>query len=284
MTTVLLLLLFPVAVVGRVISTHRIMDPRISEASAAAPSQSHRGRLWTLNDSGGDPVLFLTDSSGAALGTFTVAGARNRDWESLGLGRCGSRSCLYIGDTGDNSEQRRSITIYRVAEPEDLTLARTRAAEQIQVEYPDGAHDVEGLYVEPEGGVVLITKGRSKGVLTFRIPPEAWRRPGITLATRLDSLPIPASLIRGNLVTDAAISPDGLRVVIRTYTELWFFLRDRAGRLRLDPARPTCAIPARTERQGEGVGFWGGDTLVLTSELGVGWKGGTITLLTCPAP
>jgi hypothetical protein len=224
-------------------------------------------------------VIFLLDSSGAALGGFRVEGARNRDWESLGLGRCGTRNCLYIGDTGDNEEVRRAVTIYRVPEPDDLALTRTRAAEVLQVEYPDGAHDVEGLFVEPDGGVVLVSKGRSKGVRTFRIPADAWRRPGIAVATRLDSLPIPA----GHLVTDAAISPDSRRVVIRTYIDLWFFLRDEAGRLRLDPARATCAIPARTERQGEGVGFWGGNELVLTSELGVSWKGGTVTILTCPA-
>ena len=279
MKTVLLLLLLPPVVVGRVLSRHRIMDSRISEASAAAPSRSHPGTLWTFNDSGGNPVIFLLDSSGTALGGFRVEGARNRDWESLGLGRCGTRSCLYIGDTGDNEEVRRSVTLYRVPEPEDLALTRTRAAEVLQVEYPDGAHDVEGLFVEPDGGVVLVSKGRSHGVRTFRIAADAWRRPGIAIAARLDSLPIPA----GNLVTDAAISADGRRVVIRTYTDLWFFLRDGAGRLRPDPGRPTCAIPARTERQGEGVGFWGENDLVLTSELGVSWKGGTVTILTCPA-
>jgi hypothetical protein len=239
--------------------------------------------LWTMNDSGGDPVLFLTDTAGTALGVFTVTGALNLDWEAMSRGRCGTTDCLYIGDTGDNRERRRAVTLYRVPEPAPLpapgngTVAGTRS---IQVEYPDGSHDVEALYAEPDGSIILISKGRSGGVWSYRVPASAWTSTGIARAERLDSLPIPVSLTRGRVVTDAALSPDGSVVVVRTYRELWFFARGPDGRLRLDPARPMCPS-LELQLAGEAVDWWDERTLVLTSERG-GGRAGTILLARCP--
>ncbi|HEX7023797.1 MAG TPA: hypothetical protein VF187_03175 [Gemmatimonadales bacterium] len=266
-------------------STEAFKDRRISESSGVVASRAFPGRLWTMNDSGNEAMLFLTDSSGAALGAFTVPGARNRDWESLGRGPCGTRECLYIGDTGDNAEKRRSVTLYRVPEPAPPASrgdGETARPEMLQVQYHDGPHDTEAMYIEPDGAVMLMTKGRSGGILTFRVASGAWRSSGVASADRVDSLPIPASLFAGRVVTDAALSPDGRRVVARTYRELWFFDRDAAGRLHLDAARPVCEIPPGIERQGEGVDWWNGETLVLTSERGLK-QGGAINLVVCPA-
>jgi hypothetical protein len=257
-------------------------DRRIGESSGVVASRKHPGLLWTLNDSGGDPVLFLTDTTGASLGAFTLSAATNVDWETLGRGPCGRDECLYIGDTGDNGERRRSVTLYRIPEPAPLDPPRdaivdgTRA---VRVEYPDRPHDVEALYVEPDGGVVLVSKGRRGGILTFRVAAQSWTT-GAARAERLDSLPIAPSLPLGRAVTDAAISPDGRRVVVRTYRELWFFSRAEDGHLTLDPARPVCDVTG-LQRQGEAVDWWAGDRLVLTSERGSA-RAGTIVLVQCP--
>ena len=288
--TALLVALLPLLVPAQGPSRPRItgtpqlfQDYRIGESSGVIASRKHPGLLWTMNDSGGDPVLFLTDSTGASLGAFTVSAATNVDWETLGRGRCGEDECLFIGDTGDNGERRRSVTLYRIPEPaprnppRDAVVDGTRA---VRVEYPDRPHDVEALYVEPDGSVVLVTKGRSSGILTFRVPAGAWTTGGAVRADRLDSLPIAASLPRGRVVTDAAISPDGRKVVIRTYRELWFFTRGGNGHLTLDPARPVCDV-AGLQRQGEAVDWWAGETLVLTSERGSA-RAGTILLVQCP--
>jgi hypothetical protein len=258
-------------------------DRRIRESSGVVASRKHPGLLWTINDSGGDPMLFLTDTTGASLGAFTLSAATNVDWETLGRGRCGADECLYIGDTGDNAERRRSVTLYRIPEPAPLNPPRdvvVDGARALRVEYPDGAHDVEALYVEPAGGVVLVTKGRRGGILTFRVPARAWTSGGDARAERLDSLPIVPSMSQGRAVTDAAISPDGRRVVVRTYRELWFFSRAEDGHLSLDPARPVCDVTG-LQRQGEAVDWWTGDRLVLTSERGSA-RDGTIVLVQCP--
>jgi hypothetical protein len=258
-------------------------DRRIGESSGVIASRKHPGLLWTINDSGGDPVLFLTDTTGASLGAFTVSAATNVDWETLGRGACGEGECLFIGDTGDNGERRRSVTLYRVPEPSPLSPPRDAMVAgtlAVQVEYPDRPHDVEALYVEPGGDVVLVTKGRRSGILTFRVPSRSWTTGGAVRAERLDSLPIEASLPLGRAVTDAAISPDGRTVVVRTYRELWFFSRAADGHLTLDPGRPVCDVTG-LQRQGEAVDWWGGDWLVLTSERGSA-RAGTIVLVQCP--
>ena len=258
-------------------------DRRIRESSGVVASRKYPGLLWTMNDSGGDPVLFLTDTTGASLGVFTVSAATNVDWETLGRGPCGAAECLFIGDTGDNSERRRSVTLYRVPEPAPRTPPADAVADgtrEIRVEYPDRPHDVEALYVEPDGDVVLVSKGRSSGILTFRVPARAWTTGGAVRAERFDSLPIAVSLSQGRAVTDAAISPDGRTVVVRTYRELWFFTRAQDGHLTLDPARPVCDVTG-LQRQGEAVDWWGADTLVLTSERGSA-PDGTVVLVQCP--
>ena len=263
--------------------TGTFQDRRLDESSGVVASRRHPGLLWTMNDSGGDPVLFLTDTTGAALGVFPVRGAQNVDWESLGRGPCGKLECLVIGDTGDNDERRSSVTLYRMPEP-DPGAATTRAtsppAERLTVRYPDQPHDVEALYVEPDGAIVLITKGRSGSAVSFRIPARSWGSGRVVTAIEVDRLPIPVSMMTGRLVTDAAISPDWRRVAVRTYRDVYFFLRDPDGHLRADPDRPRCDIAGR-EPQGEGIDFWDQNTLVLTSERAA-FPAGTITLLRCP--
>ena len=93
-------------------------DRRLDESSGVIVSRKFPGLLWTMNDSGGEPALFLTDTAGAALGVYPVIGAGNVDWESLGRGPCGREECLYVGDTGDNGERRPSVVIYRLPEPD----------------------------------------------------------------------------------------------------------------------------------------------------------------------
>jgi hypothetical protein len=270
----------PAAAVSR--RTGTFQDPRLRESSGVVASRRHPGLLWTLNDSGGDPILFLTDTTGAALGTYRVLGASNVDWEALGRGACGDAVCLIIGDTGDNSERRAVVRLYRMVEPDTGALARGAdpKVESLGFQYPGAAHDVEALYVEPDGAVVLITKGRTGRILTFRVTASAWGTGRTAMATPLDTLPIVPSLMTGRAVTDAAISPDGRRVAVRTYRDVHFFLRDRAGRLQPDPARPVCDILGR-EPQGEGIDWWDQDLLVLTSERNRR-SPGIITLLRCP--
>lgn len=67
------------------------------------------GELFTHNDSGGENRLYVLDTlGGPVLRSIPVPGAINRDWEAVAL----NGSKLYIGDFGNNSANRKDLTIY----------------------------------------------------------------------------------------------------------------------------------------------------------------------------
>lgn len=69
------------------------------------------GALWTINDSGNDPILFKLDTTnGNIVQEITINNASNVDWESLAQ----DDDHIYIGDFGNNSGNRDNLGIYVV--------------------------------------------------------------------------------------------------------------------------------------------------------------------------
>ncbi len=266
--------------------TGTLRSPPIPESSGVAVSRRFPGVLWTHNDSGDGPMLYATNLAGEDLGRYLVPGAKNTDWEDVALAPCPEpqRDCLYLADTGDNDEHRRSVTLYAVPEPasrplpagNDESARVTSRAQALVLRYPDRAHDVEAMWVNPDGSVELVSKGMSGPILRYLVPRTAWDRDSAT-ARLIDTLPVVPQRALGRLVTGAALAPNGARVVIRSYTELFFFRRsdDR----RLTPEGSPCWL-GTLEPQGEGVAFLDDSTLVLTSE-GVLGQAGAIHRIRC---
>jgi hypothetical protein len=244
---------------------------RLTESSGVVVSRAHIGILWTHNDSGDGPYLYATDLHGSDRGAVRVTGAKNLDWEALSHGPCPDApvECIYIGDTGDNLQDHRSVTIYAVAEPQPPTgpadtLRATPPARALRFRYPDGPHDVEALFVSPhDSAMYLVSKGRNSAVRLYRLPRSAWSAGTTARAEVLQRLPIIPDASSGRLVTDAAIRRDGALVVVRTYTEIYFFVPRPGGRL--SPIGPSCPITG-LERIGEAIDFLDDSTFVLTSE------------------
>ena len=266
------------------VRTGAFQYPRLTESSGVAKSSTFPGVLYTINDSGNKPEIFATDSSGRPLGRWLVPGIRNRDWEAISVGPCPAGSCIYLGDTGDNLERKRTVTIYRLTEPR--RFERFRGADDpaplgldsIAVQYPGGGQDVEALWVDATGSLVLVTKGRSHGVRLFRV--EWSGRAGVArVATLVQVLPITPNASLGRWVTDASLAPGGTRVAIRTYTELYLFPVLGAGRL----GAPVACNVAGLEPQGEGVTWLDEQRLLLTSEAGDSRRPGPIHVVRCGA-
>jgi hypothetical protein len=262
--------------------TGRLSHPRLAEVSGVAPSRAHPGVLWVINDSGNPPDLLAVDSTGTLLGSFPLRGAPNTDWEEIALGPCGTASCLYIADTGDNRERRSEVAIHRLVEPAPPTLQGMPAlnVETLRFRYPDGPHDVEAMGVLPDGAILLVTKGRSGGILAFRLPASGWTARETVTAERVDSLPITASLGIGRAVTGMAISHDGTRVMVRTYRDLFPFALVDGRRFRPSEAQTACDILGK-EPQGEAVGWLPDGRVILLSERGL-FKEGTVFVGRCP--
>ena len=258
----------------------------LTESSGAAASATQPGVVFTLNDSGNEPLLYATDSTGADRGVWRVTGARNVDWESIAVAPCAAsetgarqepRSCIYIGDTGDNAGRRPTRTIYRVPEPSAQRtghIGATPRAERLVYEYSDGPHDVEAMYVAPDGDVFLISKrplenaaGRLRRALVFRLPRAAWTASMTGRADLVDSLPIVPGSAPWRMITDAALAPDHRHLAVRTYTQIFLFETDTAtGRVDANVAPAVCNI-AGLALGGEGVTWLDArGTLLLTSE------------------
>ncbi len=266
--------------------TGEFQSSRIDESSGVAVSREFPGILWTHNDSDDGEWLYATNLHGDDLGYIRVRGSASKDWEDIALGPCPNKgdgdSCIYIADTGDNRERRRRVSIYVFPEPAidssgRVSAKRTALAHRLRVSYPDGPHDVEAMAVTPSGDVYLFAKGRSGPVAVYFIAHDQVSTKAVT-AERLGTLPITTQPRLGWLVTAAAISPDGTKVAIRTYTALYFYTL--AENKTLEPLGPRCWL-GTFQVQGEAVDFLDESTVVLTSESALG-RAGTIATAVCP--
>ena len=85
-----------------------LLPDKVNETSGLA---FVNGKLLTINDSGGDPILYALDTiSGEVIQEITVSGATNVDWESL----ANDDEYIFIGDFGNNSGLHDNLIIYRV--------------------------------------------------------------------------------------------------------------------------------------------------------------------------
>jgi hypothetical protein len=185
-----------------------IKDPRITESSGLAASRQHPGIYWTHNDSDDGPYLYAVNgSTGETVARITLTGVGTpRDVEAISVGP-GNR--LFVGDIGDNLGGTWDyVWIYELPEPKELT-DRTVRATQYVVEYADGPRDAESLVVHPKTGRVYIVDKNEAGSHLYA-GPERLSPSGTNVFNRLAVVPDLEA-------TDAALSPDGELLVVRSY-------------------------------------------------------------------
>ncbi|GGO46132.1 hypothetical protein GCM10012287_15720 [Streptomyces daqingensis] len=185
----------------------RIESPRITESSGLAASRRHKGVYWTHNDSDDGPYVYAVDSAtGKTVATVTLQGIDPRDVEGISIGPDGA---VYVGDIGDNLNGGWSeVWIYRFDEPErlrDVTVTPARYT----VRYADGPRDAESLMVHPKTGRVYIASKSQKRDGGIYEGPGQLSASGVNVFRRIARTEITA--------TDGAFSPDGTRLVLRSY-------------------------------------------------------------------
>ena len=245
-------------------------DGVLNEVSGIAASRVHPPVLWVHNDSGGAPAVYAIQPNGALVGTYSVDGATNVDWEDIAIGPGPQQkvSYLYLGDIGDNLSARDHVTVYRVPEPTTaLTATGTlTGTETISLRYPEHPVDAESMFVDPRSGdLFLIDKEYTSAVghvfrarrrqlvdgadVTLQAVASFTLAPDETLVTGgIAKFP-------GTIITGADISPDGSTVLVRTYRRIVAFSRPARKPVTTAFTRPSCAAPQIDERQGEAVAF-----------------------------
>ncbi|WP_069815962.1 hypothetical protein [Streptomyces sp. TP-A0874] len=215
-----------------------IEDPRITESSGLAASRRHPGIYWTHNDSDDGPYVYAVDSaSGRTVATVTLSGIEPRDVEAISIG---PDNRIYVGDIGDNlNGSWPEVWIYEFPEPEELadtTLTPTRYT----VRYQDGPRDAESLVVDPKTGRAYVISKHEDGGGLYEGPKEL-SASKVNTFRRISEVDLWA--------TDAALSPDGSRLVVRGYFQAAMY-RWRDGRPEWLGAP---GLPM--QRQGESVTF-----------------------------
>lgn len=259
--------------------------PRVlHESSGLARSLRNPGLFWTHNDSGGDPVIYGVRPGVGIVAELHLGGAPARDWEDLDLGPCpppASASCLYVGDIGDNLGIRSHVSVLAVEEPL-LTSDAPRLVvgvqwQRIDVAYPGGARDAEALVVWEDGTTMVVSKGREGAFDVFSLPPESWTgdREGLLTFHAAGVLPVSPLWWVGRVVTAATDLGD--RLVMRTYTEVYFFRHDEGGW----EATGTPCFVADLGKGGEGLDVDDEGTVYLTREA-VGQRPAALERGRCP--
>lgn len=222
---------------------------QIDEASGMADSRSMPGNVWIEQDSGNPAELALLGYDGKVKGKLTVPNFGNRDWEelSIGPGPKDGVNYIYIGEIGDNSANHDFSQIYRLPEPTSLQSPITQV-ERINFRYPDGPRDAEAMFVDPATKDIYIISKREERVHLYSLPyPQNVNE--ITVAKAYGELPM-------TFVTSAAISPDGAEILIRTYTQVYYYKRDEgqsiSDALQFGNNRQ---LAVRAEPQGEAICF-----------------------------
>lgn len=86
--------------------------------------------LIAINDGGNEPLLFILDLSGNITRKIRVSNANNIDWEALAM----DENYLYIGDFGNNMNERKDLCIYRI-NLNDLSALNEVTAEKMSISY-----------------------------------------------------------------------------------------------------------------------------------------------------
>lgn len=105
----------------------------------------YENNVWTINDSGGEPVIYKIDKeTGAANQKVLILNGENRDWEDISQ----DDQYIYVGDFGNNKGARKDLKIYKVAKSDISGKKKIEVnAEVIEFSFKDqlsfefGKHD-----------------------------------------------------------------------------------------------------------------------------------------------
>ncbi len=219
-------------------------DPDIEESSGLVVDTSTGRPLFvTTNDSGDSGRLFVIDpGSGETVGVTTWSDAP-RDVEALAPAGPGE---VWVADIGDNDAVRDSVSVARVRLGAGDTSVEPVA--QHDLTYPAGARDAETLLVDPDGRLLVVTKGLLGGEF-LRSERRLVEDAPNPLAAVGVALPI---------ATDGAFFPDGRHLLVRSYGNAVLYA--------YPSLRAVAGFDLPDQEQGEGLAIDESGAVFLSSE------------------
>lgn len=226
----------------------------INEASGLAASICNPGMLWTQNDSGDKPRIFLIDEYGKHKATINLPGIKNRDWEDIAVGPGPEKDTayLYIGDIGDNFARHEYKYIYRLKEPKvkldnEAIESTIMEIDSIKFKLPDGKRDSEAMMIDPITSDLYVFSKREENVNLYVLDnPQSDTE--IITARFVTQLPF-------TQINAADISADGREILIKNYSHVYYWKLDDDELLKDVFKRKPYYPPYITEPQGEAIAF-----------------------------
>lgn len=228
-------------------------------------------RLYTHNDSSGDDEIYEIDTLGNLIRTININSANNSDWEDIIQDDLNN---FYIGDFGNNNNDRTNLRIYKIPSPASFT-GTSVTADIIEFNYPDQTmfppnptkrnFDVEG-FVWYDDSLFLFTKNRTapfNGYCKMYKIPAA---PGVYTAQICDSIFLCNDSQADCWVTSAALSDDKTHLALLNHNKIWWFSCFNGSSF-FKGALAT--INLNTNTQKEGIAFKNNHQVYITDELSV---------------
>ena len=203
-------------------------DSRLKEISGIEFDK--RQRLWAINDGGDEPRLYQLDDTGDIVRSIKITNAKNSDWEDMTQDYFGH---FFIGDFGNNDNDREWLTIYKIENPIDIK-GDTTTAEIIKFTYPkfktvNGEKPRKNVHYDVEAfiyfkrNLYLFTKNRTSPfdgkTRIYKIGDHAANFD----AEYINEFSTCTIIKELCWVTSAALSPDRTKLVLLDSERLWLF-------------------------------------------------------------
>jgi len=234
-------LFFPARSLGQV-------GKKLDEASGLVASIINPGKLWTLNDSGNDPEVFLINQQAKIETTYRLNKVENIDWEdiAIGAGPVENQNYLYVGDIGDNKAVRDCKLVYRFPEPvatgqESATIT---AFDTLILKLPDQRRDSETMIVDPLSKDLFIISKREDSVTVYQ---AHFPFPHDTIVMENKGR------IPYKLIVAGSISPDGSEVLLKNYGKIYYWKRKSNESIPDVLKREPKRLTYEPEHQGEAI-------------------------------
>lgn len=184
------------------------------------------GTIWTIVDSN-HATLFGLDSTGAMVKAIHLNNL-NKGWEDLSKDDEGN---FYIGDFGNNSNDRKNLKIYKIPDPSKIQESIVTAeiinfAYPDQVSFPPPAHqlnfDMDAMVCFNDS-IFLFSKNRTKPYTGYSKVYRLPNKPGTYIAELIDSIYLGPGTMLETWITAAALSPDKSILTLLTHDKLYVF-------------------------------------------------------------
>lgn len=254
------------------------VDPRLKEISGIEFDKYKR--LWAINDGGNEAKLYHVNDKGDVGREILISNAKNIDWEDMTQNTFGH---FFLGDFGNNKQERKWLTIYKIENPIDIKTD-TAEAEIIKFTYPemDGTpitpdkrnYDLEA-FVSFGRHLYLFTKNRTEPFDGITNVYKVGDHAANFKAELVGSFQTCTTLEKLCWITSAALSPDRTKLVLLDSTSIWLFENFKDDKFF---SGDVFRIDLGIVTQKEAVTFYDNDTIVFTDEEFVGVGGNVYTI------